>query len=257
MSDAPIEITLRRSGRHDRDRGLSVIGRGRRHRHRRDGADGDRHRQGQHRHRGSGGRASSSSTSPRATSSRADHVLAISAMTDAAATTVETAGRGEPEVVKLPLMRRAMVRRWSPRRPVPCFYLRRERRRHRRACAERRTRAARRGRTGAVPSVNDFILRAVAPSAARASGGQRLLRRGRGRCSTRGSTSASRSRSPAASWCPAIYDADRLEPRRRSPDQRSRSPSPAARRSSTARSCATRPSPCPIWGCSGSRTSIP
>jgi len=80
-------------------------------------------------------------------------------MTEAAATTVETAGRGEPEVVKLPLMRRAMARRLTEAALVPCFYLRRtadvagvfaERARLREAGA------------GGVPSINDYILHACA-----------------------------------------------------------------------------------------------
>ena len=80
-------------------------------------------------------------------------------MTDAAATTVEAAGRGEPEVVKLPLMRRAMARRLTEAALVPCFYLRRtadvtgvfaERARLREAGA------------GGVPSINDYILHACA-----------------------------------------------------------------------------------------------
>ena len=45
-------------------------------------------------------------------------------MTDAA-TAVESAGRGEEEVVKLSLMRRAMARRLAEAALVPCFYLRR------------------------------------------------------------------------------------------------------------------------------------
>ena len=67
-------------------------------------------------------------------------------------------GRGEPAVEKLSLMRRSMVRRMVEGAAVPCFFLRvgadvtdllAERRRLR-------------DEDGATPSVNDFIVRAVA-----------------------------------------------------------------------------------------------
>jgi pyruvate dehydrogenase E2 component (dihydrolipoamide acetyltransferase) len=77
-------------------------------------------------------------------------------MTEVAAV---TSGRGEPEVAKLPLMRRAMVRQMLLGAAVPCFYLRLS------AdvtglIAERR--ALKEADEGPVPSVNDFIVRAVA-----------------------------------------------------------------------------------------------
>lgn len=74
------------------------------------------------------------------------------------------AGRGEPEVLKLPLMRRAMARRMVEAAQVPCFYLR--------VSAEAEpmltARKALKEKTeGKVPSVNDFIVRAVALAARR------------------------------------------------------------------------------------------
>jgi pyruvate dehydrogenase E2 component (dihydrolipoamide acetyltransferase) len=70
---------------------------------------------------------------------------------------VET-GRGEPAVEKLSLMRRAMVRRMVEGAAVPCFFLR--------VGADVTDLLAERQRlrdeTGSAPSVNDFIVRAVA-----------------------------------------------------------------------------------------------
>lgn len=69
---------------------------------------------------------------------------------------VET-GRGEPAVEKLSLMRRSMVRRTLEGAAVPVFYLR--------MAADVTDLLAERRRlreSGAAPSVNDFIVRAVA-----------------------------------------------------------------------------------------------
>lgn len=69
-------------------------------------------------------------------------------------------GRGEPEVRKMPIMRRAMARRMVEAAAVPCFYLR--------VTADvsglvRARKALRDRREGAqVPSVNDAIVHAVA-----------------------------------------------------------------------------------------------
>lgn len=72
-------------------------------------------------------------------------------------------GRGEPESTRLPLMRRAMVRQMVQGAAVPCFYLR--------LTADIteliETRAALKSSSAGdeeavVPSVNDFIVRAVA-----------------------------------------------------------------------------------------------
>ncbi len=68
-------------------------------------------------------------------------------------------GRGEPEVIRLPMLRRAMVRSMVAAVEVPCFYLRTS------AVADELI--ARRGslrESGApvVPSVNDLIVRAAA-----------------------------------------------------------------------------------------------
>lgn len=71
---------------------------------------------------------------------------------------VET-GRGEPEVRKLPIMRRAMVRRMSEAAVIPCFYLRVTADVSRLVSARQ---ASRESREGPVFSINDCIVRAVA-----------------------------------------------------------------------------------------------
>jgi len=72
--------------------------------------------------------------------------------------TAEVTGRGEPEVTKLPLMRRAMVRQSVAGAAVPVFYLR--------VCADVTELLAARARLreagGRVASVNDAVLRSVA-----------------------------------------------------------------------------------------------
>jgi pyruvate dehydrogenase E2 component (dihydrolipoamide acetyltransferase) len=76
-------------------------------------------------------------------------------MTDVAV----TSGRGEPQVLRLPLLRRAMVRQMVQGAAVPCFYLRL-------SADVTELVGARRALKDAderpVPSVNDFIVRAVA-----------------------------------------------------------------------------------------------
>ncbi|MEZ5076808.1 MAG: 2-oxo acid dehydrogenase subunit E2 [Solirubrobacterales bacterium] len=78
-------------------------------------------------------------------------------MSDGAAA-VESPGRGEPEVSKLPLIRRAMARRLTEAALVPCFYLR--------VTADAapifavRSRL-REERAGGVPTLNDYVLHAV------------------------------------------------------------------------------------------------
>jgi pyruvate dehydrogenase E2 component (dihydrolipoamide acetyltransferase) len=77
-------------------------------------------------------------------------------MTEVAAV---TSGRGNPEVAKLPLLRRAMVRQMVQGAAVPCFYLR--------LSADVTgllsvRRALKETGDGPAPSVNDFIVRAVA-----------------------------------------------------------------------------------------------
>lgn len=68
-------------------------------------------------------------------------------------------GRGEPRLSKLPLLRRAMVRQMVMGAAVPCFYLR--------VSADvtdlsRAREALKDAGDGPIPSLNDFILRAVA-----------------------------------------------------------------------------------------------
>lgn len=67
-------------------------------------------------------------------------------------------GRGEPEVVKLPLMRRAMARRMVEAAAVPCFYLRVTA--DVRGLVEARARMKGAG-AGAVPSLNDCVVAAA------------------------------------------------------------------------------------------------
>jgi pyruvate dehydrogenase E2 component (dihydrolipoamide acetyltransferase) len=147
-------------------------------------------------------------------------------MTEAAATTVETAGRGEPEVVKLSLMRRAMARRLTEAALVPCFYLRRtadvagvfaERARLREAGA------------GGVPSINDYILHACAralrahPVVNASWGDNEVLLHPRVNVGVAIAI-------PGGLVVPAIYDADRLEPAAIAATSRALAESAAARR---------------------------
>lgn len=73
--------------------------------------------------------------------------------------TAVVAGRGEPEVAKLSLMRRSMVRRTIEGAAVPSFYLRLSADVTDLLLARE---ALREGGAGRVPSVNDFIVRAAA-----------------------------------------------------------------------------------------------
>ncbi len=77
----------------------------------------------------------------------------------ATAATPERPGQGEPELVKQPLIRRAMARRLTAAALVPCFYLRLS------ADASgifgERVRLREEG-SGGVPSLNDYVLHACA-----------------------------------------------------------------------------------------------
>lgn len=75
-------------------------------------------------------------------------------------TTAVTAGRGEGTVTRLPLMRRAMVRQMVLGAAVPCFYLRVTADLTELLAARAQLKASAAG--GPAPSVNDFIVRAVA-----------------------------------------------------------------------------------------------
>jgi pyruvate dehydrogenase E2 component (dihydrolipoamide acetyltransferase) len=147
-------------------------------------------------------------------------------MTEAAATTAEPAGRGEPEVVKLSLMRRAMARRLAEAATVPCFYLRRS--------ADVSGLFAERGRlreagAGGVPSVNDYVLRACAlalrahPVVNASWGDNEVLRHPRVNVGVAIAI-------PDGLVVPAIYDADRLEPAEIAATSRALAESAAARR---------------------------
>jgi pyruvate dehydrogenase E2 component (dihydrolipoamide acetyltransferase) len=71
------------------------------------------------------------------------------------------AGRGEPTVAKLPLLRRAMVRQMVAGAAVPCFYLRMSADVTDLIAARQ---AIKEAGEAPVPSVNDFIVRAAAMS---------------------------------------------------------------------------------------------
>jgi pyruvate dehydrogenase E2 component (dihydrolipoamide acetyltransferase) len=80
-------------------------------------------------------------------------------MTENAAAAVERPGRGEPEVAKLPLIRRAMARRLTEAALVPCFYLRTSV--DAGPIFAERTRLKEEG-GGGVPTLNDYVLHACA-----------------------------------------------------------------------------------------------
>ncbi len=146
-------------------------------------------------------------------------------MTDATVA-AEPAGRGEAEVVKLSMMRRAMARRLTEAALVPCFYLRRtvdvsglfaERTRLREAGA------------GGVPSVNDYILHACAqalrkhPVVNASWGDNEVLVHPRVNVGVAIAI-------PDGLVVPAIYDADRLDPAEIAATSRALAESAAARR---------------------------
>lgn len=73
-----------------------------------------------------------------------------------------TSGRGEPLLTKLPLLRRAMVRQMVQGAAVPCFYLRLTADVTDLIAARAAVKKAVAGPDEVIPSVNDFIVRAVA-----------------------------------------------------------------------------------------------
>jgi pyruvate dehydrogenase E2 component (dihydrolipoamide acetyltransferase) len=147
-------------------------------------------------------------------------------MSEVAAAAAEGAGRGEPEVVKLSMMRRAMARRLTEAALVPCFYLR--------LGADVGGVFAERARlraegVGGVPSFNDYVLHATARAlrehprvnASYAEGEVSLLPR-----VNLGVAIAI----PDGLVVPAIYDADRLDPAEIAATTRALAESAAARR---------------------------
>jgi pyruvate dehydrogenase E2 component (dihydrolipoamide acetyltransferase) len=146
-------------------------------------------------------------------------------MTDAA-TTVESAGRGDAEVVRLSLMRRAMARRLTEAALVPCFYLRRTADVSGVFAARARLREA---GAGGVPSINDYILHSCARALrahpvviASYEDGQVLLH-------PRANVGVAIA-IPDGLVVPAIYDADALEPAEIAATTRALAESAAARR---------------------------
>lgn len=79
-------------------------------------------------------------------------------MSETAPAAAEHPGQGEPEVVKLPMIRRAMARRLAESTTVPVFYLRNSV--DVAGVFAERTRLKAEG-TGRVPTLNDFMLAAV------------------------------------------------------------------------------------------------
>jgi len=79
-------------------------------------------------------------------------------MSEAAPAAAERPGQGEPEVVKLPLIRRAMARRLAESTQVPVFYLRLSA--DAAGIFTERARLKEEG-TGRVPTLNDYVLRAA------------------------------------------------------------------------------------------------
>lgn len=147
-------------------------------------------------------------------------------MTDSAATTVEPAGRGEAEVVKLSLMRRAMARRLTEAALVPCFYLRRSA--DISGVFAERARLREEG-AGGVPSINDYVLHACAkalrahPIVNASFGDNEVLIHPRVNVGIAIAI-------PDGLVVPAIYDADRLEPAAIAATSRALAESAAARR---------------------------
>lgn len=128
-------------------------------------------------------------------------------MSEAAPAAAERPGQGEPEVVKLPLIRRAMARRLAEATKVPVFYLRTSV--DATGIFAERARLKQEG-TGRVPTLNDYVLRAagralrenMVVNAAWADGDVHMLPR-----VNVGVAIAIRD----GLVVPAIYDADQLE----------------------------------------------
>jgi pyruvate dehydrogenase E2 component (dihydrolipoamide acetyltransferase) len=147
-------------------------------------------------------------------------------MTDGAATTVEPAGRGEAEVVKLSLMRRAMARRLSEAALVPCFYLRRTADVSGIFAARARLREA---GAGGVPSINDYILHACARALRKHPAVNASYADGEVQLHPRVNVGVAIA-IPDGLVVPAIYDADRLEAASIAATTRALAESAAARR---------------------------
>jgi pyruvate dehydrogenase E2 component (dihydrolipoamide acetyltransferase) len=147
-------------------------------------------------------------------------------MTDGAATAVEPAGRGEPEVVKLSLMRRTMARRLTEAALVPCFYLRRTADVSGVFAARARLREA---GAGGVPSINDYILHACARALRKHPVVNASYVDGEVQLHPRVNVGVAIA-IPDGLVVPAIYDADRLEPAAIAATTRALAESAAARR---------------------------
>jgi pyruvate dehydrogenase E2 component (dihydrolipoamide acetyltransferase) len=136
------------------------------------------------------------------------------------------AGQGEPEVLKLPLMRRAMARRLTEAALVPCFYLR--------MSADVGSLFAERTRlrgdgAGGVPSVNDYVLHATARALRDHPGVNASYSEGEVSLLPRVNVGVAIA-IPDGLVVPAIYDADRLEPAEIAATSRALAESAAARR---------------------------
>jgi pyruvate dehydrogenase E2 component (dihydrolipoamide acetyltransferase) len=136
------------------------------------------------------------------------------------------AGQGEPEVLKLPLMRRAMARRLTEAALVPCFSLR--------MSADVGSLFAERTRlrgdgAGGVPSVNDYVLHATARALRDHPGVNASYSEGEVSLLPRVNVGVAIA-IPDGLVVPAIYDADRLEPAEIAATSRALAESAAARR---------------------------
>jgi pyruvate dehydrogenase E2 component (dihydrolipoamide acetyltransferase) len=147
-------------------------------------------------------------------------------MSEVAAGTAASAGRGQPEVLKLPLMRRAMARRLTEAALVPCFYLR--------MSADVGGLFAERARlreegAGGVPTVNDYVLHASARALRAHPGVNAAYAEGEVSLLPRVNVGVAIA-IPDGLVVPAIYDADRLEPAEIAATTRALAESAAARR---------------------------
>jgi pyruvate dehydrogenase E2 component (dihydrolipoamide acetyltransferase) len=148
-------------------------------------------------------------------------------MTESAATAAaEPTGRGEPRVVKLSLMRRAMARRLTEAALVPCFYLRREVDVSGVFAARARLREA---GAGGVPSVNDYVLHACARALRAHPAVNASYVDGEVQLHPRVNVGVAIA-IPDGLVVPAIYDADQLEPAEIAATTRALAESAAARR---------------------------
>jgi pyruvate dehydrogenase E2 component (dihydrolipoamide acetyltransferase) len=145
---------------------------------------------------------------------------------DSTATAAQPAGRGEPELLKLSMLRRAMARRLSEAALVPCFYLRRSA--DVSGIFAARARLSEAG-AGGVPSVNDYVIHAAAAALRKHPGVNSSWADGELELHPRVNVGVAIA-IPDGLVVPAIYDADRLGPAEVAATSRALAESAAARR---------------------------